>query len=534
MARLCARAFRTATLPARSLGNDGAATGDQLLSEAQGRHEVRGVSTKDVLAGTSAFVTETGDLDFGRKIQQALAEVALASGADTTDVARDAAALYTNFGVRDAEGMRKALAGQIVQGKRGAFELKDAAQYLPSMAASAAAFDIGKGSNAVARLGGLTQIARESTGRGATAATAVEAMFRQLTAKAPELAKQGVKLTNKDGSRRDIFEVLAETVAKVTDKKALAQGVSARDAKNKGLQNIFGEEGIRAIKPLIATYGEAMAKGEDGMQALRDKMNEASDTTGSLATLQRDLQSAQGDASARLSSAWENFSSQLTDRALPATMKFVERLASVDVKPLVDALGALADGLLNLLTKLGIVSDRPEGKGDFRIKSADEALTAGKLRSEQSKIIMGALENGRSLTDEEIGQLADLREQEFAAEGRREGNVRSATSAGRFMAPTTDNESDHWFLKQDPKTIIQGRVGEAFGGGITQAAANVAGGALKIEGLDQVGRESAQAAREQMTVLQAGFAQVVEALARLNITVETTGGPTAFNEVLGR
>jgi hypothetical protein len=354
--------------------------------------DVRGVSAEDVAGGVSAFVTKTGRVDVADDMQRVFAEIAMATGATATDIGDAAADLFEKFDVQSMEEMNKALATLAVQGKRGAFELKDAATQLPKLAAAAQRFGIGKGAESVAVLGGLTQIARSATGSPEQAASALEATFRQLSAKAVDLNKFGVKLSGPDGQKRDIRDILAETIANVTDKGALQKGLSGTDAKMVGLQKVFGEEGIRAISPMIARFNEAVANGEDGMKALHDMMNGAIDAGDAESEMRRDLASAQTAASAQLTFAWETFKSTVSDSLLPVVGelagKFGDWVASADfegVSEMLRMLGSATRDAVSALESMGILRKKvPTGTESITdANSAREAKLAAETEIAQ-------------------------------------------------------------------------------------------------------------------------------------------------------
>ena len=120
------------------------------------------------------------------------------------------------------------------------------ALHVQKLASAANAFDIGKGPEAVAKLGGLVQIARTGTRSPQQAGTAVENIFTGLTGHQKQLKAAGVDLYDKKGGKRDVDEVLTGgTIAKV--------GGSDMGAKSAGLLKIFGKQGSRAVNPLMAT-----------------------------------------------------------------------------------------------------------------------------------------------------------------------------------------------------------------------------------------------------------------------------------------
>lgn len=283
--------------------------------------QVRGTKAGDVASGVEEFVTKTGRLDLAADFQKVFAQVAMATGASVESIGSAAADIFEKFDVTTVEDMNAALAALAVQGKKGAFELRDAASQFPKLAAAAQRLGIGKGVESVKTLGGLTQIARTATGSPEQAANSLEATFRQLTARSTQLRAQGVNVFDREGNARNIVDVLAETVTKV--------GGTNIERKKGGLQKIFGEEGIRAISPLISKYAETTGTAAERMQALKDMMNEAIDATGAEAEIKNDLAQAQQNNSAKLTAAWESMKAKMSDAVLPAIGEFASTMESM-------------------------------------------------------------------------------------------------------------------------------------------------------------------------------------------------------------
>jgi hypothetical protein len=347
-----------------------------------------GIKAADVGAAVQEFVSLTGDLDTARKSMQSFATAASATGADITDVSRAASQLSDKFDVKGPEEMQKALAILTFQGKQGAFEIKDMAGQFNRLGASAAAFDIGKGSSAVATLGGLAQIAFQGTGSARGASTAVENVFSALTQKSGVLKGQGVHVYGKTGERRDIREVLAETISMV--------GGSDIEKKNAGLNRIFGKQGIRAVNPLIAAYTDATKgmSGADaqkaGYEAVKAALDKAISTTGDWSEVQKDAAQAQQDSSAKMTAAWERVVATTSDSLLPALVPLIDKLPEFvpAAELVIKALGLLADGVVFLTDLLpGSDEDKQKRARSHKVLEASKELDAMEKSRASSKIV---------------------------------------------------------------------------------------------------------------------------------------------------
>lgn len=369
---------------------------------------MRGVRAADVARGTEAFVAKTGDVGSAQRFQKTFAEVGLATGTDIAEIAGAAADLFEKFDIKTIEDMTQALSTLAIQGKRGSFELEDAASQFPKLAAAAQRLGIGKGTKAVATLGGLTQIAKRGVGPAEQAATALEATFRQLTSRSPELKRAGVDVFDKAGNARDIRDVLTETIGKVGGKDVVKKKVE--------LQKIFGDEGIRAISPLITTFVDAVTRGKDGMQAVRDEMDRAIDATGALAEIQRDLKDAQQDASSKITAAWENFVIQISDKAMPGIMKALEQFSTFVEQTNFEGLGAaittLASVTVAAAKAMGLIA--PKSAGERALTAKEEQVAAmqkgNKATAAKLAIKRDIVSRGTPATPEELSTLKTLDE----------------------------------------------------------------------------------------------------------------------------
>lgn len=316
--------------------------------------DVRGQQAEQAAAAAARFVQMTGDLSTARSSLNDFAVAASASGADMESVAGTAAAISQQFKITDPEQIRQVLAALIFQGKQGAFELKDAADLFPRLAAAGAAFGLDKGVGGVKTLGGLTQIARTGTGSGEQAATAVESLLTNLKVKSDDLKKQGVKVFE-GGKTRDLPSILIDAIAKVGGKNI--------EKKQAGLAQIFGEQGIRAVNPMISKFNDvfqATGSMEQAMQALRDMFNSSINAPGNWAEVIQDSAQAQQTSSARMVASQERIKAALSTTLLPKLAEFAEGLANNEsgMSALVKALDLLviaAEAIVGVAEAAGII-----------------------------------------------------------------------------------------------------------------------------------------------------------------------------------
>jgi hypothetical protein len=399
-----------------------------------------GQSAGDIGKAVQKYVDLTGDLETARKNMQLFATTASATGATVEDVATTAASLGQKFNVKSVEDMRQVMAGLTMQGKGGAMTMADLAAQFQKLASAGAAFDIGKGPEAVARLGGLVQIARTGTRSPQQAGTAVENVFSALTAHAGDLksGKYGGKVNvfNKAGGKRDVDEILAETVANV--------GGSNLEKKNAGLLKIFGKQGVRAINPLISAYTDAAAghTGKDaqkaGYEAVIGALKKATQAASDFAEVERDAAQAQAEAGAVLSGAWEKIKAAVGDRLAPKIAEIVERLAGDPAvfEMFATAIGIAADALEALAAKL-------EELNLITGKSPEEKASAAQLKSESYQKQLNAIGGGAAynkLSDEDQAKYNAINAKKLKADELVESSKRAGEDQRRLEAFQKDQE----------------------------------------------------------------------------------------------
>lgn len=388
-----------------------------------------GISAMSIANAVQQFVTKTGRLDVARNSQDVFATVASATGSNVEDIAGAAADLFQKFDITKMEDMADAMAALAFQGKNGSFELKDAASQFARLSSAAARFGLDKGSGGVKTLGGLTQIAREATGSPEQAATAIEAMFRQFTSS--EALK---KLRKLDGGGVNPFVDKGQTKTKEI-RGLLVETISKAGGNLEKLQGIFGEEGIRAISPIItkfnqakqaASVGGASAKDstEAGAQAARDYLAKMIDAPGDYAELQRDAAQAQQDASAKLSNAWEKIVAGLSEAAIPAIQSFVETIENSPgtiealigtMENLIYFFGALVSATQDVLEYFGLVSKK--------VKSPEEKEAEARKKA---KIAQDNLDRFDKKRGGSLDKVAEL--QIEAGKLRKEGKIKEAVA----------------------------------------------------------------------------------------------------------
>lgn len=287
-----------------------------------------GQKASDIAEAASVYVGKTGNMDAARRFSKTFATTASASGGQVQDIAAMAASIAEKFGIKTEADMQDALASVYFQGKSGAFELKDAAGLYDKLTAAGARFGLDQGVGGVRTLGGLTQIARGSTGSSEQAAFAVEASLRQLIGKSAEIkSTTGVDVfTDKSRTKaREVTGLMKDVIA----------GAGGDQTK---LQKIFGEEGIRGVSGLITAFNQGTeAAGANateaertaaGMAAMDAVLKKAIGAGTSFAEVQQDAAFQQQGASARLEGAWQKLIDQVGGPVADELVKLVDTIST--------------------------------------------------------------------------------------------------------------------------------------------------------------------------------------------------------------
>lgn len=368
--------------------------------------QVKGTTAEGALDAMAQFLTLTGDLDTARKSVATFATVARATGANLSDVSASTAAISQQFKITDPEQIKEVLASLAYQGKAGAIELSDLATGLQSLAAGGASFGL-SGVQGVKTLGGITQIAKQGSGSAAETFTAVQGLFREMTAKADKLEGKGVKVYEGKGANkhtRDPTAILTDAIAKL--------GGNDVAKKASELQSIFNDS-LKAIKPLMSTYdltyrntqGSEKEKVAAATAEVKKAFDNAINAAGAWEDVVSDAAKMQNTNSAKLTAVMEKFKGQIGETILPEVTKFVDALSKspTAIEGFTTAIIATGETLSKLNRLFGI--EEPS-----TISAAD---TEKKLERDAERLRIDKLHAEGKLTAEEEAQAQSLADQGF-------------------------------------------------------------------------------------------------------------------------
>lgn len=403
---------------------EGFTSPDALASSFLSQGRQFGVDPNEVAAGGDAFVALTGDLKSFRQNMDILSNTTLATGASFEDVAKVAANLQNQFGITDRVGLENSIGAMVASGKSGSFEFRDSAGLMGRILSSGASYGL-KGQGGLRQLLGLTQVARGSTGSAEMAATSVERVISNLLAKENKaiLAGHGVKV-----DKGNLTGTIVDSILKTSSAER---------------EKLFGEEGIRAIRPLATaaddaakkTIAEAKAKGKVATaaeiesakrNAIVDMLNRQSGAMGDWNEVLKDSAFAQESVAAKIQKVW----SSIVDAAQGPVLIAVNKLSSMlsgssdKIGSVGAAFGILAGIVLALGDVLMAVMEKISpgaGKKYKAVVESEKALSDNQkqqdevLRKHQSgveaateladEIVAGAKRKGKKVTEEDRQNL---------------------------------------------------------------------------------------------------------------------------------
>jgi TP901 family phage tail tape measure protein len=205
-----------------------------------------GQSRNDVAEGVEKIVEKIGDLDLARFLMKDMGIAATATGASMQSMGALAVEFADKMGLTKEE-MASAFNVLTVQGKDGAYTLKDLADMGERLFSAASGFNI-QGMEGIKSFGAFLQVARKGTGNSAQATTAVEGALTDIIDKQKiirKLAKFDIIDRAKSKNGVDVLKDF-ETVL-----KGIIEGTKGNIPT---LMEIFGRESIRAIRPMAVNY----------------------------------------------------------------------------------------------------------------------------------------------------------------------------------------------------------------------------------------------------------------------------------------
>lgn len=188
-----------------NLGTKGNLSGEKLRAIGEAAKKTSGEVnqfTTDIIKAQDFLVGMGLDVDRSTKAMPSIGRAATATGASLEDLSKAGFAAMSNLGVA-AEDLARSFDIMAQAGKDGGFELKDMAQYLPSITAMASAKGM-KGQEGLSEIAAALQIVRRGAGDASEAATNFNNILQKLN------SNDSIKNFKKHGV--DIQKVLKDAV----------------------------------------------------------------------------------------------------------------------------------------------------------------------------------------------------------------------------------------------------------------------------------------------------------------------------------
>ncbi|TIO36534.1 phage tail tape measure protein [Mesorhizobium sp.] len=218
-----------------------------------------------VTDGLESLVASGRSLDDALSFLPSVSATAQAAGADIADIATTADAIGSSFKFT-GDNMQRAFDILVTSGKQGKFELKDMAQYLPSLAPAMAALGY-EGEKGLGKLASMLQTVRLQTGDASSAATNLQNVLQKMESDqtAKKFSEFGINLRAEMAKARTEGRDLIDVFIELTDRalkgdlskipqlftdaqfmqgmRALIQGRDAMEGFQKSLENVDGATG---------------------------------------------------------------------------------------------------------------------------------------------------------------------------------------------------------------------------------------------------------------------------------------------------
>ena len=201
--------------------------------------------TTDIIRAQDFLVGMGLDVERSTKAMPSIGKAATATGASLEDLSKAGFAAMSNLGVK-AEDLARSFDIMAAAGKAGGFELKDMAQYLPSITALASSKGM-TGQQGLSEIAAALQIVRRGAGDSAEAATNFNNILQKIN------SNDAIKNFRKRGV--DIRKVLKDAVAKGADplEAALRAINKAIKGDTSRLGELFADAQVqKGLIPLLA------------------------------------------------------------------------------------------------------------------------------------------------------------------------------------------------------------------------------------------------------------------------------------------
>jgi hypothetical protein len=304
----------------RSAQDKGGISSADLQSKARAVAIGNGGRTEDVLRGADAFVQKTGSLKAAVDLLDELGLEAASSGAKLEDLGSTAAEVFSSVGT--AAGTTDVMRMLIGQGKAGAVDIRNLAQYGARISSTAGLFEGGVGEN-IKSFGALSQVAK-ARGGASDAAEATEAaarLFDEIAQHKDDFEAANIKVKGAGGKLRNIQDILLDTLV-----------------ANKGdittIPKLFGRQAGKVERGLAMAFLEGSGGKTDKTSLAAGRASAASliesyQRPVSQGELESDRKSRLAENEAKLNQATEQLHQALNERLLPKLPELIDKFTQL-------------------------------------------------------------------------------------------------------------------------------------------------------------------------------------------------------------
>lgn len=357
------------------------------------------IGLEGAVSGLEALIASGRTLDEGLAFLPAVAVTAKASGAAIEDVALSADSLSGSMKI-GAKDMQRAFDILVAGGKAGKFELRDMAQYLPSLLPAFSALGY-EGTEGLQKIVAMLQMARNQSGSSGEAATYLANVFQKMYSEetAKKFKKFGVDLpkalnkARKEG--KDVMDVFLD-MAEIATKGDLSK-----------LTRLFTDS--------------EMQKGVRALLTQRQQMEALQRSLGNVdGSSMRDFQQIVGDTQGsieRLSDSWDRLWTKIGQKISKGAVPVMDA-----VSDFMDSQEAQARGVEK--TTGGDAAQEREQAKEFKRRFKEAFPDKSKVIGADTAAYMRALEQvGRGKADSVMAMFEGLERAKALAKYFRHGYV---------------------------------------------------------------------------------------------------------------
>lgn len=293
------------------------------------------VDPMGLLEAVEEIVKRTGRLDVARDNLANIGRTMRATGAEGRDVGATIANLFEKFDLGTANAALQAIDTLSLQGKEGAFELRDFATQMNEIAAAYAATGR-KGPQAVREMGAIMQMVMRTSGSAPEAATNFERMMATLTSeKVKELQDHGITIFDPVQLKKGIkeFRPIPDIIKDI---------VKATKGDEEKLSTVFDIRALRAIRAFglefksgrgFEAFDKFLAMQGNGSQLLEDSARNARTAAAAMQNL---------------ATAWKKFADANLTAPIQALADLLDKLGSERTNTAIKALVGIGLGIAAL------------------------------------------------------------------------------------------------------------------------------------------------------------------------------------------